>query len=47
VFTLPQRIWDGINESLDPTIAAVAAVLILTTVALLFIDIAIRRRRSQ
>lgn len=47
VFTLPQRIWDGINESLDPTIAAVAAVLILTTVSLLFIDIAIRQRRSQ
>jgi putative spermidine/putrescine transport system permease protein len=47
VFTLPQRMWDGINESLDPTMAAVAAVLVLTTVALLFIDIAIRARRTQ
>jgi putative spermidine/putrescine transport system permease protein len=47
VFTLPQRIWDSINESLDPTIAAVAAVLVLITVALLFVDIAIRNRRTS
>ncbi|MDQ8731485.1 ABC transporter permease [Bradyrhizobium sp. LHD-71] len=47
VFTLPRRIWDGINESLDPTMAAVASVLVLTTVVLLLIDIAIRARRTQ
>jgi putative spermidine/putrescine transport system permease protein len=47
VFTLPQRIWDSINESLDPTIAAIAAVLVLITVALLFVDIIIRNRRTS
>jgi putative spermidine/putrescine transport system permease protein len=46
VFTLPQRMWDGINESLDPTIAALASVLVLTTVVLLVIDIVIRARRT-
>src|SRR5262249_12095513 len=47
VFTLPQRIWDSINESLDPTIAAIAAMLVLITVALLFVDIIIRNRRTS
>ncbi|MGL4290919.1 MAG: ABC transporter permease [Phreatobacter sp.] len=47
VFTLPRRMWDGINEHLDPTMAAVAAVLVLITLALLFIDIAIRARRAR
>jgi putative spermidine/putrescine transport system permease protein len=46
VFTLPRRMWDGINEHLDPTMAAVAAVLILLTICLLFIDIYIRSRRT-
>ncbi|WP_230533984.1 ABC transporter permease [Microvirga roseola] len=46
VFTLPRRMWDGINEHLDPTMAAVAAVLILLTVGLLFIDIYIRSRKT-
>ena len=31
VFTLPRRIWDGINEHLDPTMAAVATIMILLT----------------
>lgn len=47
VFTLPRRMWDGINEHLDPTMAAVAAVLVLITLGLLFIDIAIRARRAR
>jgi putative spermidine/putrescine transport system permease protein len=47
VFTLPRRMWDGINEQLDPTMAAVAAVLILITVGLLFIDIYMRARRTR
>ena len=33
VFTLPRRIWAGINEQLDPTMAAVSVVLIAFTVA--------------
>ena len=28
VFTLPRKIWDGINENLDPSMAAVAVLLI-------------------
>jgi putative spermidine/putrescine transport system permease protein len=44
VFTLPRRIWDGINESLDPTMAAVATVLIVLTILLLALDMLVRRR---
>ena len=44
IFTLPRRIWDGINDNIDPTMAAVAVVLILVTVALLALDLALRRR---
>ncbi|MBR0666180.1 ABC transporter permease [Roseomonas hellenica] len=47
VFTLPRKIWDGINENLDPTMAAVAVLLILFTVLLLFLDGAFRRRRES
>ncbi|MBN9451320.1 MAG: ABC transporter permease [Bosea sp.] len=46
VFTLPRRMWDGINESLDPTMAAVAAVLIAITVSLLCTDAYTRSRRA-
>ncbi len=46
VFTLPRRIWDGINEHLDPTMAAVAAILILLSALLLVLDLSVRRRRE-
>jgi len=35
VTTLPRVMWDGIHEQLDPSIAAVATLLILATVVLL------------
>ena len=35
VTTLPRKIWSGINESLDPVIAVVAAGLICFTLVLL------------
>jgi len=44
IFTLPRRIWDGINDNVDPTMAAVAVVLILVTLALLALDLAFLRR---
>ncbi|MDB5411963.1 MAG: putative spermidine/putrescine transport system permease protein [Rubritepida sp.] len=44
VFTLPRRIWDGINENLDPAMAAVAVLLIVFTLSLLLADRALRRR---
>ncbi len=46
VVTLPRRIWDGINENLDPTMAAVAVLLVAATVILLGADMALRRRGS-
>lgn len=47
IFTLPRRIWDGINENLDPAMAAVAVLLILFTSALLLLDLMVRRRRDN
>ncbi len=35
IFTLPRRIWDGINDQLDPTIAAVATTMIVISLLLL------------
>lgn len=46
VLTLPRQIWDGINEDLDPSIAAVAVLLIVLSAALLFTDQALRRRQE-
>ncbi|WP_244408548.1 ABC transporter permease [Roseomonas fluvialis] len=46
LFTLPRLMWDGINENLDPTIAAVASAMILITLVALLLDMAIRARRD-
>ena len=50
VFTLPRRIWDGINENQDPIMAAMAVLLIgfttLVLVLVLVVDMALRRRRD-
>ena len=35
VYTLPRKMWDGINENLEPTIAAAATVLFVLTLALI------------
>jgi putative spermidine/putrescine transport system permease protein len=47
IFTLPRRMWDGINEHLDPTMAAVAVVLILVSTSMLLLDLSVRARRAQ
>lgn len=47
IFTLPRRIWDGINEHLDPTMAAVATVLVAVTAILLILDMRARRLRAE
>jgi putative spermidine/putrescine transport system permease protein len=47
IVTLPRMIWNGIQESLDPTIAAVAAMLILFTIALLVPTLMLRRTGSS
>jgi putative spermidine/putrescine transport system permease protein len=43
VFTLPRRMWDGINDKLDPTLAAVAVLLVLISAGLLALDLRLRR----
>ncbi len=45
--TLPKRIWDGLQDRIDPTIAAVSVILIMATLLLLLADACIRWRRAQ
>jgi len=47
IYTLPKRIWNGIQDHLDPTIAAVATLLIAITLALLLMDLWLRRGRDN
>ncbi len=46
VFTLPRRMWDGINDKLDPTLAAVAVLLVLVSATLLWLDLRLKARRD-
>jgi putative spermidine/putrescine transport system permease protein len=48
--TLPVRIWNSLTMELEPTIAAVSAVLIAMTVLILLLDAGLRAlalRRSR
>lgn len=47
IYTLPKRIWDGIQENLDPTIAAVATALVIFTLLLLVADLIVRGLRER
>lgn len=47
VYTLPRKMWDGIQENYDPTIAAVATVLILVTFIFLFVHLLLKMRQSR
>lgn len=48
VFTLPRRMWNGIRENTDPTVAAAAVVLVLLTFILFAVAAWLgRRRRGQ
>lgn len=44
--TLPRQMWAGVNQELNPTIAAAAAVMVLVSVALM-IAVAALKRRAQ
>ncbi len=46
LYLLPRAMWDGINEAVDPTIAAVATTLTLLTLGGLLIQRALARRRA-
>ncbi|WP_272007514.1 ABC transporter permease [Roseovarius sp. ZX-A-9] len=38
VYTLPRRIWDGLEDNIDPAIAALGSLMILATVALMILQ---------
>ncbi|MGI9333790.1 MAG: ABC transporter permease subunit [Gammaproteobacteria bacterium] len=44
--TLPKRMWDGIREEIDPTTAAVAALLIALSLGLMLVVEVLRRRAA-
>src|SRR5258708_10748911 len=45
--TLPRRMWDGSNDTLDPVIAVVAARLIPFTLLVLIAELSVRARRAE
>jgi putative spermidine/putrescine transport system permease protein len=45
--TLPKRIWEGLQDRIDPTIASVSVILIALTLLLLAVDAWLRHRRTQ
>jgi putative spermidine/putrescine transport system permease protein len=47
VYTLPRRIWDGIRENVDPTVTAVATLLIILTAIGVATAIVISMRRPR
>ncbi len=47
VYTLPRRIWNGIRENTDPTVAAAAVVLIAITLIAFWISFLLARRRAR
>jgi putative spermidine/putrescine transport system permease protein len=44
ITTVPRRIWDGINDQLDPVIAAVAVTMVAISLALLLLNQLVQRR---
>jgi putative spermidine/putrescine transport system permease protein len=47
VYTLPRKIWDGIQDNINPAIAAVASILIVLTVIAMVVRILILRRQAR
>lgn len=47
VYTLPRKIWDGIQDNINPAIAAVAAILIVVTVIVMVVRIVLARRQAR
>ena len=47
VYTLPRKIWDGIQDNINPAIAAVASLLIVITVAAMVVRILHERRQAR
>jgi putative spermidine/putrescine transport system permease protein len=47
VFTVPRRMWDGVREQADPTIAACATTLILITFATILMYLIFQRMNAR
>lgn len=47
IYTLPKRIWEGLQDDIDPTVAAAAMLLIALTLVLFLIGLAVRRLRAR
>ena len=47
VYTLPRKIWDGIQDNVSPSIAAVATVLIIFTLCAMLARFAVQRRSEE
>ncbi len=47
VYTLPRRMWNGIRENTDPTVAAAAVVLIAITIIAFVVSVILSRRRAN
>lgn len=47
VFTLPRRLWNGMRENTDPTVAAAAVILITTTLAAMLAYNLLAKRASR
>ncbi|MDX1786025.1 ABC transporter permease [Roseovarius sp. ZX-A-9] len=47
VYTLPRRMWNGIRENTDPTVAAAAVVLIAVTLGAFAVSAIVSRQRAQ
>jgi putative spermidine/putrescine transport system permease protein len=47
VYTLPRKIWDGIQDNISPSVAAMATVLIVLTLLLIIAHLLYLRRRAR
>lgn len=47
VYTLPRKIWDGIQDNINPAIAAVASILIVLTIVAMVVRILLARRQAR
>jgi putative spermidine/putrescine transport system permease protein len=47
VYTLPRRMWNGIRENTDPTVAAAAVVLIAITLIAFIVSAMVSRRNEK
>lgn len=47
VYTLPKRIWNGLQDHLDPSIAAIATILGVLTFVLLFVSLRFQKAQER